>query len=672
MVVAAKANSVHRRWPYVVGAVIILLILFVALFNWNWLKGPIERRVTASTGREFRIAGDLDVDLGLQTKVRLNDVSFANAAWSQHPQMLTLKRIEVRIKLLPLLHGQLDLPFVDVDAPHIVVERNEQGVGNWVLDTPDKQEKDKDEPTALPLVREIRVRDGQLQLIEPTYRTDVKLDVRSAKRTSGDARAPLIATGKGTYRDAQFTLEARVDSPLALRDAERPYHVDLKASAGATHAHISGALQGQLQFEDFKVKTDASGSTLADLYKLAGVALPETPPYSLSGELNRHGNVWSYRGFKGKIGASDMRGDVAVELAHAGHDRMKLTGDLVSNRLDFKDLGSLIGAPPPQDEGKALSAEQQQLAAQRDAGPRVLPSEPFKLDKLRVMDADVRLRATRIDAPKLPLEQMNVHAVLDNGVLRLNPLNFNAAGGTLATHVELNAREETVRTLLTADVEHLQLPLLLPKFKMTEKGAGDISGALALKMTGNNVADMFGSADGNIGLIMGKGHISNLMVELAGLDVAESIKYLIDKDREIPLRCAYTAFDVKDGVMNATGLAFDTTDTAIFGEGSIDMKQEKIALRLVPQPKDRSPLTIRVPLIIGGTFKDPSFHPEAKPLLARTAAAAALYTLAPPAALLALIETGPGVNIDCGVTGDAPPDKSGEKSGEAARVKGRR
>jgi len=77
------------------------------------------------------------------------------------------------------------------------------------------------------------------------------------------------------------------------------------------------------------------------------------------------------------------------------------------------------------------------------------------------------------------------------------------------------------------------------------------------------------------------------------------------------------------------------------------MHAEAIQMRLLPQPKDRSPLTLRVPLKIGGTFKDPSFSPEAAPLILRGAAAAALYSIAPPAALLALIETGPGKNIDC-------------------------
>ena len=69
---------------------------------------------------------------------------------------------------------------------------------------------------------------------------------------------------------------------------------------------------------------------------------------------------------------------------------------------------------------------------------------------------------------------------------------------------------------------------------------------------------------------------------------------------------------------------------------------------LEPAAVDLLAARLRTPLQIGGSFKDPSFHPEAGPLILRTAAAAALYSVAPPAALLALIETGPGKDIDCG------------------------
>lgn len=646
----------RRRWPFVVGGLLVAIVLFLLIFDWNWLKAPIERRVTAATGRTFQIEGDLDVKLGLKTKIRASEVTFGNASWGSDPTMFSLKRIEARIAIMPLLRGDIDLAFVDIDTPKLLIERNEKGVGNWVFDAPQKQTESTS--AQLPLIREVRIRDGQLHVIEPTFKTDVRLDIRSGKRADQDTRAPLLADGKGTYRGSPFTLSARVDSPLGLQDAQRPYRIDLGAAAGDTRARVRGALVGQLQFEHFKVKADASGTNLGDLYELLGIALPDTPPYSLSGELDRSGNVWSYRDFKGKIGDSDMAGSVAVELAHTGHPRIKLTGDVISKRLDFDDLGGVIGAAPSTQEGETASPQQRELAARNAANPRILPDEPFNLEKLRVMDADVKLKAAQINSPKLPLEMMDLHLVLNDGVLQLHPLNFNAAGGVIATRIELDAREASIQTTATGEVKGLQLPLLFPKVEITKKAGGEISGAIALTASGNSVASMLGSANGNIGLIMGQGHISNLLIELAGLDIAEAVKYLIDKDREIPLRCAYAAFDVNDGVMTSRGLAIDTTDTAMFGQGDIDMRAEKINMRIVPQPKDRSPLTLRVPLKIGGTFKDPSFLPEAAPLILRSAAAAVLYSLAPPAALLALVETGPGKDIDCGTSGPKPADKS--------------
>ena len=100
--------------------------------------------------------------------------------------------------------------------------------------------------------------------------------------------------------------------------------------------------------------------------------------------------------------------------------------------------------------------------------------------------------------------------------------------------------------------------------------------------------------------------------------------------------------------MTSQQLAFDTTDTLILGEGTVDLKQEKLDLLLRPRPKDISILALRSPLRIGGTFKDPSFRPDFKRLGLRGAVAVALGTITPPAALLATIEVGPGEDSACG------------------------
>jgi AsmA family protein len=635
----ASTSNRRRRWPWIVGALLVIVVAFVLLFDWNWLKGPIERRVTAATGRAFTI-GHLDVDLGLRPRVRVQNVHLANADWSSEKEMAALDQVEFRIALWPLLRGRVDLPYLHLTRPKLLIESSPEGRGNWQFS--DRPAKGKSHP---PLIRDLTIDDGLLRVHEPKLRTDLRLAIRSDKHRADKQRAPLVASGDGSYRGYPFKLSGRVDSPLDLQNSDKPFHLDVRAAAGETHAHASGASLAPLQFEDFDLHFDMAGPNLADLYGLLGIPLPDTPPYRLSGQLGRRASVWSYRQFKGRIGDSDVSGDVSIEV---GRERPLLRAALTAHRLDFDDLGGVVGATPSAKEGETVSEEQRRLAQELKAKQRVLPDTPYKLEKLRVMDADVKLEAERIDAPKLPLERMDAHLQLRDGQLQLDPLDFHAAGGTIVSHVSLDARQASIVTTATADVRDLQLPKLFPTVDITKSGAGTISGVVALTAQGNSIAHMFGSANGDIGVIMGPGRISNLLLELAGLDVAESLKYLLDKDKRVPLRCAYTAFKVEDGVMTTRALAFDTTDTVLFGNGKLNLRDETIDLRLVPQPKDVSPVSLRGPLHVGGTFKHPAFRPEPAPLAARAAAAAALYAIAPPAALLALIETGPGKDVDCG------------------------
>src|SRR5690606_3635729 len=142
--------------------------------------------------------------------------------------------------------------------------------------------------------------------------------------------------------------------------------------------------------------------------------------------------------------------------------------------------------------------------------------------------------------------------------------------------------------------------------------------------------------------------ISNLLVELAGIDIYEALKFMIGKDRKVAIRCAFGDFAVEDGVMTARALAFDTSDTIIIGKGTVDLGEEQLDLELRPRPKDRSILALRSPLVVDGSFRDPGFRPDMARLGLLGAIALTLASIAPPAALLATLELGPGEDSDCG------------------------
>lgn len=624
-----------------VALILAVLLLAALLFQWNWLKGPIQTRVSAATGREFVIEGDLDVDLGRITTVRADRLRLANGPGWDEPQMATLGQLEADIALWPLLRGRVDIVRLHLRKPRLLLERNAQGRANWVFhhDAPARDTA----PATLP-IRALTVTEGELRVKEPSLQTDLRLDIHSAPAPQTGIAAPLVARGEGRYRQQPFRLQAQVDSPLDLQQTQHPYRIALQAQAGATRAALGGSLDAPLQLRDFDLDFELAGDDLAALYPLLGIALPPTPPYRLKGRIGRDASAWHYRGFRGTVGDSDLAGDLRVAV---DGPRPRLVAQLQSRQLDLDDLGGFVGAPPATGDGEVASAAQRQAAAARAANPRVLPDSPYNLEKMRAMDADVRLRVAALHAPRLPLESMTVRLRLDDGLLRLDPLQVGIAGGSLAGSLQLDARSDPIKVQTALRLRNLDLPKLMPGSEMMQQAVGRISGSIALHTQGNSVAAMLAHADGDIGAAMGEGRISALLVELAGLDLAEALRFLIGRDRDIALHCAYADFAVEDGVMRARALALDTSDTALHGEGRIDLRQETLALRLLPEPKDRSPLTLRSPLKIGGTFKSPSIRPEAGPLTLRAAIAAGLFAIAPPAALLALIETGPGRDLRC-------------------------
>lgn len=628
----------HRRfeaiachpWRTALAAVALALVVLFLLWNWNWFKEPVERAVEARTGRSFEI-GDLDVDPGRITMIRAGALRLGNADWSEQPVMASAERLELGVDVPSLLfRRETRIPLIRLAQPRLRLENGPEGRGNW-----DFGQRGDGTP---PRLGQLRIDGGRLLFVDAARDTEIEVDVASREPRREGTPPPVVIEGGGRWRGREFRLQGRAESPLALRDAGQPYRIDLRASAGATRAHARGALINVFRLRNVDLELALSGEDLEDLYPLLGLPLPTTPPYSLEGRFRRDGDTWRYDEFTGKVGDSDLSGDAGVTV---GGERPFFRAQLTSTLLDFDDLAGFVGGTPRTDAGETSGPGQA-------ADGRVLPDTPYQLEKLNAMDADVRLRAQRIDSPVLPLEDMDAHLLLKDGLLRLEPLNFGAAGGEIRSNIRMNARDEPIRTRVDAELRGLDLGRLFPDAELAQEATGDIGGKLAITGSGNSVAQMLGNADGDIAVGMGSGEISNLLLELLGLDVAEAMAFLLTGDRIIPIRCAFGDFAVRDGVMEARALAFDTTDTIVVGEGSLDLGEETLDLVLRPRPKDRSILTFRSPLVVDGTFADPDIRPDLGQLGLRGALAVTLGSIAPPAALLATVDLGGGEDSDCG------------------------
>src|SRR6185436_3427823 len=191
---------------------------------------------------------------------------------------------------------------------------------------------------------------------------------------------------------------------------------------------------------------------------------------------------------------------------------------------------------------------------------------------------------------------------MKDSVLTLDPLDFSVAGGKLAGTVTLDGRRSPIAARTNVRASKLDLPKLFPTLELAKTSVGRIDGQVELAGKGNTVGQMLGSSNGKAGLVMGSGEVSNLLMEMAGLDLYEIVKFKLKGDRIIKIRCGVADFGVSGGVMQANALVLDTEDTNIRGAGTIDLRTEKVALTLKPEPKDKSPIVLRGPLHVNGSL----------------------------------------------------------------------
>ena len=302
----AAARTQHGRrtrvWRAALAITALLLIILLLAFDWDWLQGPVERRVSRATGRDFVIHGSLDVDLGSTLVINATRLTLANAGWSKDQEMARADLLRLEVPFWPLVRGQRLLSRVDVVRPRLLLERNTRGDANWRFDQP------RDARRAWRF-GELRVHEGELRVKDEPFDTDLHLRVDSIPVDENAGTTRLLGQGAGRYRGHDFQLEGRADSPTVfLERGDESYNVDIKARAGATRARVWGALPVPLDFQRFTVRTRLTGEDLEDIYHLLGLCVPSTPPYEVTGLLERNGRVVRLSDMQGRMGESDIAG----------------------------------------------------------------------------------------------------------------------------------------------------------------------------------------------------------------------------------------------------------------------------------------------------------------------------------------------------------------------------
>ncbi len=655
----------------IVALLIVVIVVIIATFDWNRLKPTINEKVSAELQRPFAIRGDLGVawarnrdEAGWRSWVpwpyiHAEDVMLGNPPDIADLTMVHLERADATLSPLALLHKQIYIPWISLKQADARLIQTANKKNNWTFELAD----DGDNATpATPSSWSFQLDNVKFDRAHILYRDAVnKADVQITvdplgkpvpygQLAGGDDRQKGAADfvfgwqAKGTYNDEQLTGEGKLGGMLSLRSKNTPFPLQADIRNGTTRVRLTGSLQDPMNLGGLDLRLRFSGETLANLYGLTGVLLPDTPPYETDGRLQarfqeKGGAHYRYQDFNGHIGDSDIHGTVTYIQSKP---RPQLTGELESRQLRMADLGPLIGVDSGKGSGKKAASKTQ-------PADRVLPHDKFDTKSWGTMDADIKFSGRRIEhSSSLPLSDLYTHLTLKKGDLLLDPLRFGMAGGNLNATLRLEGSQSPMRGRIDMHARKLQLKQLFPDVQAMQNSMGQLNGDATLTGRGNSVADLLATSDGNLKLLMNNGLISRGLMEIVGLNVGNYVVGKLFGDDQVRINCAAANLDVRDGVAASRLFVFDTENAIINITGDTNFASERLNLTINPESKGARVITLRSPLYVRGTFKNPDAGVKAGPLLARGAAAVALgAVVGPAAALLALISPSDNDDNQC-------------------------
>jgi len=723
---------------FVVSIVVVALIAaFYALLNidLNDYKQQIEEATTEATGRQLRLEGDVSIAWSLIPTLVIEKAHFSNAAWGSAADMVSLDKFEVRLALYPLIKRDIQVTKVLLIGPHILIETNKAGVGNWVFDSVAELEAPESEAGEASsfqsvIVNELDIEQAQIHYIDGVTGDKKQFSIDQLSIDVADLEAPLDVLLKAITDDIPVALDGQVGGVTALLE-NTDSSLDLKVNIGDVDVTLKGhiaqphegkgavlaidlntndsalstlsgselpafgalAIKGDVETDvvsdklmldlsaamdglvlllkghiakpqagkgvalDVDLKTDSptlsllsgseipalgdialkglvSNSLKTDAVKLdltalaegltvlvkghvlkpqqgdgialdvkvdtnssalsilAGSELPPIGEIKLSGGLSGDAKVYQFNGLKLNAGKTDLKGDIRISLAG---DRPQVVATLVSHKIDLIPLEQMDKSPESEPTSERLFSD-----------------EPLVLQAFKELDAKIDIEVQEIDSASIQLRKVDVGVDLQNGHLKVLPLDLAFAGSRLQGNFDLNAQRDNAVLSTKMEVNGFKLEKIKALKEAISGGSTDVY--IQAKGRGMTMKQLMAGLNGKAVVKVGESQISDGTLDILGADFVTELVNLLNpfskEKKGTELACAVVNFNIKSGIATADkGIAIRTGKMNIVGDGTINLKTEKIDIGITPEARTGVGINMTdlVGLVrVGGTLAEPS------------------------------------------------------------------
>ncbi len=594
--------------------VIIAVIVIISSYDFNNLKPVIAKAVYEATGRELVIGSDIDLDIGLTPSLVLSDVRFQNAEWGTRKDMVNVGRFELKVSLMPLLKGNVEVHRFILKDFDVLIETDKKGKGNYQFDTEKKAETEQKKPDtesdvgAAPpafAVNELEIENGVITYRDGKSGKTQNLTITNLKTGIKGFENPLTIDLSGKYNDESFKVSGTLGSIKGINDSETPWPLDLSINAFGAVAGLKGSIKNPAEQKGINIDFDVKINDWSGLSKLAETEIPVKEAFSVSGNISdRAPKNYNMSGLKIALGKSQMNGSLGINLSGKVP---YIDAALSSKELDLDSFMSKDKAPDKPSEPSVKTDEKAE---------RIFSEEPLNLDSLNAVNGKFKISIDKLVISEMVLNALSVDAAMSNGNLSLKPLKMTLGGGNIGINLDLGSKASVNDLSAVINVKGLELAGVLEKMGLKDKVEGLVDADIDIKGRGNSIASIMGGLNGYSTVAVSNGVVSNKYIKMLGSDFSKGVMRLLNpagasKDYTT-IKCLVTRFDARDGIADGTVLAVDTELISVEGQGDINLKTEVMGISLIPTAKksiagyNLNLGEIAQPFKLGGTLSNPS------------------------------------------------------------------
>ncbi len=537
--------------------------------------------------------------------------------------------------------------------------------------TADGQTLDIVEPfvgTALPALGPIK---GTIRAVGDTNKARVEITDVAADRST--LTGQLTATNIRKTPSVEYDINLKTDAQSL--EILRPYVGGDVADLGTVNGGVqakgtldkakitldgvqidNSRVTGQADFDrtdpddlvaTYDVTLVADKQSLKLLEPFVGAPLPDVGPVDLTVSLQGDAKQASFDNLRIAFEDSELTGGGQVDLAG---DIPVVNAALVAPKFD---LTKFFPDTTPVQKPEQITREEAKRDAENKASDgRVFPTDPLPLDLLDAARADVSLKSGEFISPYGTYKDVDVRVILEDKALNIRPLAANYAGSRISGSLSVDASAGTPLVAASLSAPKVAVGQLLQDFANLDVLQGDGAVNISLSGSGSSVAEIMGTSNGHIRVLMGQGRMRNEGLGYVS-GVFSSIGEVLGKKEWVVVDCLANDFQIENGIANSKVGVLNTEVISLAIGGDINLKEERYGLKVTPSPRGLD-LSLAVPVNITGPLGDPGFSPDAVGSLVKLGSIFGAIVF-PPSALIGLTEMGGN---------DHPCVKFAEKSGE--------